>query len=267
MIDQNEFYIGEDGLKYCSKCQEPIERKVPNKLLGENYIHPSMCLCRRREWEQEEKERREREHLENVKRYKSTCFVDRRMRDWTFENDNGCNLAMERAKAFVEHWADMKRQRCGLLLWGDVGTGKTYMAACIANALLEQERPVLMKDFTEIANISLFDMDECKNSLARYELLILDDLGVQRESEFAIQNVYTIINHWWILGKPLIVTTNLTLDEMKSRSNSNENMDHKRIYDRILEMCMPVLVTGESQRKESAKQKMGFLKTILGKGN
>ena len=57
-----------------------------------------------------------------------------------FTNDDGSNPYMKYAKQYVEHWDEVKKKGMGMLLWGDVGTGKSYMAACIANALLEQEK-------------------------------------------------------------------------------------------------------------------------------
>ncbi|MBR1572096.1 MAG: ATP-binding protein [Lachnospiraceae bacterium] len=97
----------------------------------------------------------------------------------------------------------MKRTRTGLILFGGVGSGKTYMAACIANALLDQGKRVLMKDFAEISNISVFDSEEYMKSLSQYDLLILDDLGAERRSEFALQNVFNAVNRRWESGKPL----------------------------------------------------------------
>ena len=52
----------------------------------------------------------------------------------------------------MEHWEDAARKNIGLLLFGDVGTGKSFLAGCIANALLEQDVPVLMTNFPTILN-------------------------------------------------------------------------------------------------------------------
>ena len=102
--------------------------------------------------------------------------MNRRMWDWTFENDDGTVPQMEMAKRYVENWEKVRQEHIGLLLWGNLGSGKTYMAAAIANALLEQEKKVLMTDFARISNISKFDADEYVKSLDSYALLIIDDL-------------------------------------------------------------------------------------------
>lgn len=77
-----------------------------------------------------------------VEKNTSVCFPERAMAEWNFENDNGSNSCMKYAKQYVEKWDETYKKGLGLLLWGDVGTGKTYMAACIANALLEQEKRI-----------------------------------------------------------------------------------------------------------------------------
>ncbi len=119
-----------------------------------------------------------------------------------------------------------------------------------------------MKDFTEISNISAFDADEYVRSMSSYDLLILDDLGAERTSEFAMQNVFNVVNRRWESGKPLIVTTNKTVDELKGV----EDLTLKRINDRILAMCTPIYVGGSSKRRVKADENFKNLGVIFGKG-
>ena len=58
---------------------------------------------------------------------------------YRFENDNGSVPKLEQARRYVEHWDEMRKQNLGLLLWGKPGSGKTFAAGCIANALIESE--------------------------------------------------------------------------------------------------------------------------------
>ena len=89
-------------------------------------------------------------------------------------------------------------------------------------------------------------------------MLIIDDYGAERNSQFALQNVFDVINRRWESGKPLIVTTNLELDVL--RTSSKGDITRARINDRLLEMCKPIHIVGESKRTESGKQKMSVLK-------
>ena len=83
---------------------------------------------------------------------KSVGLRERRFWEWKFENDNGSNQKILIARQYVENWTDMKRKNVGLLLMGPVGTGKSFFAGCIANALLEQGERVMMTNFSRILN-------------------------------------------------------------------------------------------------------------------
>ena len=86
---------------------------------------------------------------------KAQGLQDRYLYDYTFANDNGQNPLMDKACAYVENWKEAYKNNTGLLLFGDVGTGKSFFAGCIANALLDRDVPVLMTNFPTILNLSL----------------------------------------------------------------------------------------------------------------
>ena len=251
-----EFYIGEDGLNYCATCKEPVEVLLPQNV--QTYLnmktHTRQCACIRKSNAREEKERKEREHKQTVESNTSVCFEERAMREWNFANDNGRNPGMKFAKHYVEHWKELKKEGHGLLLWGGVGSGKSYMAACIANALLEQEERVLMTNFATIINgmFSATDKVDYVNAICSYDILIIDDLGVESHSDYRMEGLFNVIDRRVRSGKPMIITTNLTIKEMDETQDLNE----ARIYDRIRAVCQPVQVKGESQRRASRSQMM-----------
>jgi len=263
MEKEREFYIGEDGLEHCSVCKEPLVVLFPERLQHVVGLksHPRWCACQRAEFEGEERERKEREHLHEVEKNTLVCFSERAMKAWNFTNDNGSNPCMSYAKQYVEHWDEVKKKNIGLLLWGDVGTGKSYMAACIANALLEQEKKVLMTNFSTICNqiFASTDKNAYIEAVCSYDLLILDDLGSERSSSYMMENVFQVIDRRVCSGKPMIITTNLTVKEMRE----TQNMDEKRIYDRVLQNCQPICVNGENQRREKSKQNRIELEQIF----
>lgn len=184
------------------------------------------------------------------------------MRKWTFENDNGRNPQMDKARFYADNWEAMRDENIGYLFWGSVGTGKSYLAACIANALMEQEIPVRMTNFAAVLNdlnSRIEGRNEYISRLCRYPLLIIDDFGMERSTEYGLEQVYNVIDSRCRSGKPLIVTTNLSLAELQNPQDT----PHARIYDRLLEMCCPVCVSGENFRRENAAQKMDKLKTLM----
>ena len=164
---------------------------------------------------------------------------------------------------YVEQWQTMRSENIGLLFWGGVGTGKSFLAGCIANALMAQEVPVCMTNFAHILNElnnSFSGRNEVVERLCRYPLLIIDDFGMERGTEYALEQIYNIVDSRYRSRKPLIVTTNLTLDEIRHPQDTA----HARIYDRLLEMCVPISCIGISFRKETAQEKLERLKVLIG---
>lgn len=256
-------YYGEDGLLHCGVCHEVKETYFPGgkELLGRK-THPRMCLCDRTEYERMEKREKQLEHEQEVSRLRARCFTDKYMNNWTFENDNGLNPKMEKIKEYVSDWEMKEKENCGLVLWGGVGTGKSYMAGCIANALLEQEVSVQMTNFAAILNdlnSHYSDRNEYIQSLCRNRLLIIDDLGMERGTDYGLEQVYNVIDARYRSNKPLIITTNLTLNEMQNETN----VARKRIYDRVLAMCMAIQIQGTHMRKIERENK--FKKFMEGK--
>lgn len=166
----------------------------------------------------------------------------------------------------MTHWEEMKAKSLGLLLWGDVGTGKSFFAGCIANALLDKGIPVLMTNFSRILNtltgMYSDDRNQFIDSFNKYSLLIIDDLGIERSSEFALEQVFNVIDSRYRSKKPLIVTTNLTLDELKH----SKDLARARIYDRVLERCVPLKINNQNIRELNAAANMQEVRKILNSG-
>ena len=182
-------------------------------------------------------------------------------------NKNNLNdshrIRSNNAHRYVEQWQTMRTENIGLLLWGGVGAGKSFLAGCIANALMVQEVPVRMTNFARILNElnnSFSGRNEVVDRLCRYPLLIIDDFGMERGTEYALEQIYSIVDSRYRSRKPLIVTTNLTLDEIRHPQDTA----HARIYDRLLEMCVPISCIGVSFRKETAQEKLERLKELMG---
>ena len=262
--ENTEDYYDEYGLLYCGKCHTPREAFFAKgiALMGKKK-HPIECSCQRMEREKQEALIRQQKHIDLVRRLKAAGFSDTAMLDWTFENDNGRSPQMHHAQRYVEQWQAMRSENLGLLLWGGVGTGKSFLAGCIANALMEQEVSVCMTSFARILNElngSFSGRNDIVDELCRYPLLIIDDFGMERGTEYVLEQIHNIVDSRYRSRKPLIVTTNLTLDEIRHPQNTA----HARIYDRLLEMCVPVSCIGVSFRKETAQEKMERLKSLIG---
>ena len=256
-------YLDESGLICCSKCRTPRQKRI--EAVG-NIIEPRcMCACQTADYEQRELERKRREFLDMVARNRCVGLPDPVLRKHTFENDLGYNpKQMDMAKKYVQHWEEFQKTASGLLLWGNVGTGKSFIAGCIANALLDKGVPVIMTYFARLLN-KLTDMyagdrNAYIDSFKRYPMIIIDDLGIERNSEFAREQVFSIIDSRYRSQLPMIVTTHLSLKKLKHP----EDMARARIYDRVLERCMPVRVNDQNIRDLNKEANVEQAKRLLG---
>lgn len=235
-------YLDEEGCLHCGICGKRKQMKV--SLMGFEHVVSCLCECEvKARQELDEKMQREEAQRQLYQR-KSIGLRERRFWEWKFENDNGSNQKILIARQYVENWTDMKRKNVGLLLMGPVGTGKSFFAGCIANALLEQGERVMMTNFSRILNEMTSyqaDKNQIIQNLVDYPLLIIDDLGIERNSEFALEQVYNVIDSRYCKMLPLIVTTNLGLNEMKS---TDLDTAHQRIYSIYAIIAIVGTITG-----------------------
>lgn len=251
-------YIGEDGLIYCGKCHTPKQYIL--KWNGEEEIIPCMCQCQYDKAEAKDREAKERMRREEIMSMRRDGIPDETLAQCRFINDDNQHPeASAVAKRYVQNFDRASQEGKGLMFFGNVGTGKTFLAACIANELLDQGHPVLVTSISRLAN-RIQSMYEGKqdyiDSLNRYELLVLDDLSAERDTEYMNEIVYSIIDSRYRAKKPLIITTNLS-----GKDSDNASPSRQRIYSRLREMTFPVKVVGDDRRRWG---KSDELRKILG---
>ena len=254
-------YIGEDGLLYCHKCNTRKQTEV--MLFGSIRRPMCMCKCAAAKRAAEEDEYKRREFEERVKELRRVGFPEAEMRNWTFSNDDLTNEQITKAaQRYVENFSELRKSGKGLLLYGNTGTGKTYTACEIANALIDQGYPVLVTNFARILNTlqGTFEKQEYIDNFQSYQLLVIDDLGIERDTAYAKEQVFNIIDSRYRSGLPMIITTNLTMEKIKNP----EDIENRRIYDRILERCFPIEVGGSSRRRKAVRDDYDSMKNLLG---
>ncbi len=255
-------YIGEDGLRYCGKCHTVKQKRVDLPGMPKNYIVDADCKC---EAAQNAQIRR-RQQLETlVLDLRETAFDEPEMLRWTFENDLGCQPSLtEGMKRYVEMLTTTPLEECpGLLLTGDVGRGKSFAAAQVVNALIEKGIRCRMTSFGKIED-DLKDKQvnarEYRERLNHCKLLVLDDLGTERSTSYMDEFVYKIIDARYRSRLPLILTTNLPLEEIKKPKSTADS----RVFSRILQMCHPVNVEGHDIRRRIAAERYTDMRELLG---
>lgn len=255
-------HIGEDGLVYCGKCGSRKQLRV--KFGDKTHVVRCVCKCESKELEEKKKQEEYEEQMRRINRLKEASMMDKKYREVTFDKyevreEN--KKVFETAKKYVDRFQDMYKKNQGLLLYGPVGTGKSFTAACIGNYLLDNAKPVIMTSFVKILQ-DIWENDreaEYITILNSASLLIVDDLGTERETDYALEKVYNIIDSRVRANKPMIITSNLELNDMMEC----EDIRKKRIYDRILECCYPMYVGGKSFRMMKAAQRFDEMKDFL----
>ena len=141
---------------------------------------------------------------------------------------------------------------CGknLLFYGTVGTGKSFLSGCIANALLEKGIPVIYFSAVSLfetlsryafdgnAKESLYNF--CKE-LYNYDLVIVDDLGTELLSSFVTSELFSLLNEREIRKKSTIISTNLNLSELRDRYSD-------RVFSRVSRNFQLCKLTGPDVR-------------------
>lgn len=256
-------YRNEDGLLMCGKCHTQKECTL-TKSDGTTRTVRCACNCSVVRNAKEAEEKRKRDRMQYLDSMRRTGFPDAEMRKWTFtESDHADPKTENVARKYAANFNVMREKGIGLLLCGTVGTGKSFLAASIANALIDQGTPCLMTNFSRIiSRISeKFGGDQkYLDNLNRFDLLIIDDLGAERDTEFTWEKVMDVIDARYRAGLPLIITTNLSMRQLSDQSD----IRRQRVYSRLREMCVFLEVQGTDRRGKKMQDKMADAKSLLG---
>lgn len=258
-------YIGENGYLFCGKChtEKQYEITLPVAYGGKKKRVGIMCKCASEKCHAQEAEEERNKAILRVDALRRDGITDAAYLQNTFMTDDMRNPKMtEMCKEYVENWERMAKDNTGILFHGDVGTGKSFFTCCIANALIEKGIAVSVTNFPRILN-KLQGNGEKQATIDRlqqYPLLVIDDLGVERDTSYSVEQVYSVVDARWRSGRPIIITTNLALSDMENP----KTIDYKRIYDRVLGMCpVRVKMAGKSRRTDEAERKRDEARQLL----
>lgn len=248
----------QNGVLMCGKCHKP--KQTPVEIFGAVRMMPIACDCARAKAAEFEREE-QRKRAEKLRR---ECFTSSELFGWTFSRDDGKDEKMSRAaRAYVANFDKMLAEGKGLLLYGPTGRGKSFLAGCIANAVMDNEHSCLMTNFKSIEEASRIRFgggERNKLNLSRYKLLCLDDFGAERDTSYMQEIVFAVVDERYQAKLPMVITTNLTLDELKKPKSITE----ERIFKRVLERCFPIEATGPDRRVLRIRDDYDDMKTMLG---
>ena len=164
---------------------------------------------------------------------------------------------MEISQRYAKGILEDESIKKGIIFMGNSGVGKTFASSCIANYLMENGKTVLIINFGLYLNRIKREWAEAENDILNYiklcDLLIIDDFGSERNTEFAIEKAFLLIDTRYRTEKPMIITTNLSFYQLEKRFTT-------KIKSRIEEMCYPILINSLDKRKNIVDE--NFLKII-----
>lgn len=135
--------------------------------------------------------------------------------------DNG--LLHKTCKMYLENWEEIKHKGLGYYFWGNVGAGKTYTAAILANELMRRHfvEVLFLKMPEAVARIKRTFGEDKKNpdkdlfeKMKEVEMLILDDLGIEKVSDWLADEIYQVVEHRYSHNLPMIITSNQSIDDL-----------------------------------------------------
>lgn len=258
-------YVDDDGLLRCVSCHQPREHRItaPGDFYG--VIVPCVCPCIQRQRKADSERLKAQEKDMRVQSLMQLGFPERDRATYGFELDDSPESKISVAmRKYADNFEKYRKGGTGLLLYGDYGTGKTFYAGCIVNALIQQGRPAMLTNLSRLVNqIQARDMKSRQDfidELSELELIALDDFGVERDTEYMSEQVELLIDQFYRAKIPMIVTSNHSPKWMLQ----DKDIRRGRMYDRILERCHPVNFGSESKRMKTARSAFARTKKELG---
>lgn len=282
----------------CSYCgRKLLYYGICNPLMPRHVIvwrnTPERCTCHQsqeywRRWDAREAEKKaeaEAEQLKQQEMQRYECMMQKSGMKGRFQNRRFCNFVQDtagrkqaytQAKKYADNFRRMlpeksvngkvsppEIERNGLFIAGSYGTGKTHLAAAIANELIEQRTPVICMTMIDLLDqiratyktkraISDDDVDEAF-ILKQYQdvpLLIIDDIGSEQPTEWGVSKIFAIVNARYEAYMPTVITTNYSGAELEQRMTpeGGDDRNAKKTLDRLKETCVGIDMTWESWR-------------------
>lgn len=251
----------EHKCKYCGR----IVPKLELDFWGVKKVVQPVCECESRAFDEEMKRFTEHERRREIERRFSISNVGKRFEESTFENfiqRPGSETAYKQAKKYALGFEEY--ESLSLLIWGTYGNGKSRLAAAVATALKDKGKTVVFQSVPELLERirQTFNKNNTEteqqimNALLQCDLLILDDIGAEKVTDWVSDVLFRIIDGRYRKNLPVLYTSNLKPAELEEKLG-------RRIYDRILETTIPVQNKATSYREEQARARLAKLRSEM----
>ena len=245
--NSNYKVITNEGAKcgFCNKNLNPIGLDYLYANYDKNMIEYERCNCEKavQFWKKIDLEQEEKQRQEKYRKIINNTYEDTFIINQLIKFTDSCIKS------------EMKN---GLIIYGNIGYEKTYLAACIANKMIENNKIVLMEKGSSIIDkikesfnkegLSEIEIIELYSNV---DMLIIDDFGNENLSKWALENLYKIISNRYDNELPIVITTRYNKEQLiEQLSTENDTEIAEEIVEVLNEMCYGISIAEEIKAKE-----------------
>lgn len=238
----------ENGILFCGKCRTPKQTTAKNPFTGAEQIVGCLCSCRQASIEQERKKRAQ----EANRQYLIKAFGGHE-KPLSYVFGENLTDAQKMCLNYCKNFDEFFKSGTGLLLYGTLGSGKTHTACSVANELFRTRgTSFIMTSVIELAEASMSSSQNgwLWDRMSDDDLVIIDDLGTEGTSDWRREIMYRAINGRIMSGKPMIITTNMSLEDFKNPADYGM----RRLTDRVIQVCLPIKMEGVNYRRKEVRE-------------
>ena len=239
--------------KFCGKDLKPIGLDYLYVNISPEFIEYERCTCEKsinywKEIDMKDQEQKKRQHYkEIINQFYSQNYISKRLKEYKFDNFKVTDInkkEVEIAKDYTNKCINNKLEN-GLIITGNSGVGKTHLAASISNELIEKDILVLMGRLTSLLDMikeTFKDNSKSENELidlfSNLDMIVIDDLGTEKISQWALDKLYTIIENRNENKLPIIITTRFDRQSLLNRFYQSNDKDlSNAIIQKLYQMC------------------------------
>ena len=239
--------------KFCGKDLKPIGLDYLYANMPLSSIEYERCDCKQSKsyWDEidlkEEKQKKRKQMEQMTRQFYIQNYINKQIEDYQFDNfiiTETNKKEVEIAKDFTEKCIN-KNQKNGLIITGKSGVGKTHLATAILNKLTEKDMLVLMGRMILLLDVikdTFKDFSSKEKDIielySKVDMLIIDDLGTERISSWALEKLYTIIENRNENKLPIIVTTRFNKESLLDRFYQSEDEElSEAVIQKLYQFC------------------------------